>query len=261
MEIGRFQPAWTARGSITDPEIYLDTPLIEPARVVARPTRLDLFDGIASLFFDGPQYVPITLTPQDVFPHDALRYFLIYQTRVNYNILHRGTAHLLPPPSTEVRFDLMRANGAIGEPQGITISAETLEAFLRVGSHELDLAIAYYLVGCDQPQYFLIEYYKAMEVIENVFGGEGNAIDALKPHGVVPSSFKTVKRLRERPASPAQCRKTCAEARSRSESNRCSQAVGRTSISRNIPGISARSKTSNRRLLLLSADPTTLGAC
>jgi hypothetical protein len=74
------------------------------------------------------------------------------------------------------------------------VAKETIEDFLLFDTYELNLAIVYYLLGCDQPQYFLIEYYKVLEVIENVFGGERNAIDALAPYGVVSAAFKAIKR-------------------------------------------------------------------
>jgi hypothetical protein len=46
------------------------------------------------------------------------------------------------------------------------------------------------LIGCDNPRYFLIEFYKAVEVVTKVFGGEDEFLKSLKPYGVAKSKFK-----------------------------------------------------------------------
>jgi hypothetical protein len=80
------------------------------------------------------------------------------------------------------------------KPHAITIPKLELEDLLRVCTRELYLSIAYYLVGCENVRYFLIEFFKSLEVIENAFGGEARAISALTQYGVVPSEFKRLKR-------------------------------------------------------------------
>jgi hypothetical protein len=193
------RPVWKAHHAITDPEFFLDTPLLlggennEPT-IVREPTRLELFKGAVTLEFDKATYAVHVTTAPTIFPHDALRYFLTYQSRVEYNMIFPGAIARAATPSDHVTFHLTR-NGPTweGTPHEITITQETLEAFLQHFTYELNLALAYYLIGCDQPRYFLIEFYKAIEVIANTFSGEHKAINALKEHGVIPTDFKKVK--------------------------------------------------------------------
>ena len=101
-------PRWVSSGAITDPEFFLTIQVGEEPRIVETPTRMDLFNGSVILIFDGGCYYCHT-NPSAAFPHDALRYFLTYQTRVNYNVIypHLGNLHATPT-SDEVTFTISR---------------------------------------------------------------------------------------------------------------------------------------------------------
>jgi hypothetical protein len=76
----------------------------------------------------------------------------------------------------------------------IHISQRELVDFLSVLNPALYYALGFYLRGCENPSYVLVEYYKAVEAIRHVFGGEGPFLDALKPFGVVRDEYKTFAR-------------------------------------------------------------------
>ena len=198
---GQLLPAIKASGAILDPEIVLGTSAFgDDPPVVMHDTRLDLFGGQVVLLFTGSKFIPLTIPePQDRFPYYPLWYFINYRSRVNYIIvtpdrLVRDPASL--SASTTVTFTLRRLvevtrEEAIAgethqfwhyetEVHEISIDVRELEDLLQLCTPQLHLAIAYYLIGCEHPRYFLIEFFKAVEAIENAFGGESAAIDELR---------------------------------------------------------------------------------
>lgn len=66
---------------------------------------------------------------------------------------------------------------------------------MRVLNEPLHYAIAFYLIGCENLRYFLVEYYKAVEAIENELGGERRCLDILSPHGVDRATVKEFKAM------------------------------------------------------------------
>jgi hypothetical protein len=203
-----------ASGAIVDPEIVLGAIAFgDDPPVVAQDTRLDLFGGQVVLLFTGSKFIPLTIPePQDRFPYYPLRYFITYRSRVNYNIVMPERLALDPSlvsASTTVTFkmrrlvEVTREETIAGETQRfwhdeteaheVSIGLQELEDLLRLCTPQLSFAISYYLIGCENPRYFLIEFFKAVEVIENAFGGESAAIDALREWGMVRADFKKLK--------------------------------------------------------------------
>jgi hypothetical protein len=72
-----------------------------------------------------------------------------------------------------------------------SVSVSAFIDFLRTLNDTLHYALAFYLIGCENTRYFLVEYYKAVEVIENTLGGERSCIDLLGPFGVDKATLKT----------------------------------------------------------------------
>lgn len=211
-------PKWIATvqasGSILDPEFVLEsTHWPSEPRVVECDTRLDLFGGQVVLFFSGARLVPFLPEPHESFPYHPLINFLVYRSRVNYNIIHpeRMTEFPSVEPSQKVTFALSRfvqikreetRQGRVEHywhyetvPAPITVAAEEFEDLLSLCTFELYLALTYYLIGCENPRYFLVEFYKALESIEVAFGGEAKATEALKPYGLEKAHFKGLKNL------------------------------------------------------------------
>ena len=181
---------WEARRSITDPEFVLDTVVGDNKHNIVTPaTRLDLFNGRIVLVFDGPTYTPrIVPEPLEEFPHFPLRYFITYNTRIDYNVVFPEWHHEaspLPVPGDRVSFHLSRMvtrktpeghQYGEREPCTITLTKQLLENFLRFYDAALYLAIVYYLVGCENPRYFLVEFFKAVEVITHTLGGNNEPL-------------------------------------------------------------------------------------
>lgn len=212
---GQLLPAIKASGAILDPEIVLEAVAFgDDPPVVAQDTRLDLFGGQVVLLFTGSKFIPLTIPePQDGFPYYPVWYFIKYRSRVNYNVVTPEWLALDPASlaaSTTVTFtvrrlvEVTREETISGqthrfwpyetEAHAISIGVRELEDLLRLCTPQLYLAIAYYLLGCEHPRYFLIEFFKAVEVIENAFGGESAALGALMEWGVVRAEFKKLKR-------------------------------------------------------------------
>lgn len=196
-----------ASGSLPDPELTLPSSTWpEKPNAVEADSRLDLYGGRVVLFFSGARFVPFLPEPHAQFPYYPLWYFLMYRSRVHYNVIF--PEYLPEPPEivrvNEVVFSLRRRVKVMSEdnrswhydttPNPVAVSVDEFEALLRCCTFELYLALAYYVIGCENVRYFLVEFYKALEAIENAFGGERQAIDALRPHGLAAASFKQLKR-------------------------------------------------------------------
>ena len=80
-------------------------------------------------------------------------------------------------------------------PTKLEISKFKLEYFLSVIRWELYLAISYYLLGCQNIEYFLIEFYKSAEVIKNYFGSDKNLKSCLGPYGLNFNAYKKFKQV------------------------------------------------------------------
>lgn len=178
---------------------------------ITPPGRVELEEHNLRLFFQNDEVV-------FVFTGDSLalrylvspiRYFLTYRTFINYNLIAPATNPLDNSAFDEVdrirfkvqhivRVETERQEGDkvikgfyhTGEDEWLEVAADSLAQYLRVLNPTLYYALAFYLIGCDNPRYFLVEFYKAVEVITNVFGGEKEFLKSLKPHGVTKSKFK-----------------------------------------------------------------------
>jgi hypothetical protein len=171
--------------------------------------------------FSGSRFIPLTIPePREQFPYYPLWYFLKYRSRVNYNIVTPERLALTPAAlstSTTVTLalrrlvEVTREELIVGERRQfrhyeteaheISIDVRELEDLLRLCTPQLYLAIAYYLMGCEHPRYFLIEFFKAVEVIENAFGGE-RAYWRTERVGRSPGAIQESEAICERPERP-----------------------------------------------------------
>ena len=153
-----------------------------------------------AFFFTGDTTAPRYLI-------NPIQYFVTYRTFINYNAI--GFAGTRPASGTLSEPDIVRfkverivrveaddAAGAgklIHDEGGETwleLATASFAEYLRVLNPTLYYALAFYLIGCENPRYFLVEFYKSVEVITNAFGGQEALLDALKPHGVRRAEFK-----------------------------------------------------------------------
>ncbi|MFQ5931784.1 MAG: hypothetical protein ACE5MM_05220 [Nitrospiraceae bacterium] len=202
-----------ASGSILDPELELVAPTFggEPI-AVANETRLDLFDGQIVLLFSGSRLVVFVPEPRDKFPYYPFIYFLMYRSRVHYNIISPDWQSFPEAiaATSEVVFSLERLIQRSREevldgvsrrvtwqeavPYQLAMTARELEDLMTLCTPQLYLALAYFLIGCENRRYFLVEYFKAVEAIEGAFQGESGLLETLASHGVVAADYKRLKR-------------------------------------------------------------------
>ncbi len=178
---------------------------------ITSPCRVEFEEHDLTLFFQNDEVLFIfagdSLAPRYLV--DPIRYFLTYKTFISYNLI--GSAS---NPSDDSAFDKVdrirfkvqriirqeteRREGDkvikgfyhVGKDESLEIAVNSIAQYLRVLNPTLYYALAFYLIGCDNPRYFLIEFYKAVEVITNVFGSEDEFLKSLKPYGVTKRKFK-----------------------------------------------------------------------
>jgi hypothetical protein len=164
-----------AKDVITDPELVSAwfmrriSPSEPDPNFVPIETRLDLLDGKIILYFSGARFVLYVPESQEQFPFYPLHYFLIYRSKVHYNIFYPPHGRELPnewgppnlTPSSEVTFHMQKR--LIGryeaEPCTVVVTCQELEDVLTLCTPYLYFALAYYLIGCENLRYFLIEFY------------------------------------------------------------------------------------------------------
>jgi len=180
-------------------------------REITSPCRVELEELDLRLFFQNDEVVFVftgdSLTPRYLV--NPIRYFLTYQTFINYNLIGPATNRLDDSTFDEVdriqfkveriiRVETERQEGDkvikrfynTGKDEWLEIAVDSITQYLRVLDPTLYYALAVYLIGCDNPRYFLIEFYKAVEVITNLFGSDREFLKSLNPYGVTKSKFK-----------------------------------------------------------------------
>lgn len=80
------------------------------------------------------------------------------------------------------------------EPFMLELERKAIEDFLKFSNYELEVAIYYYLNGCERQEYFLIEYYKCLETIRNYFGNKKEMGKKLRPYGLSLKAYDRLKR-------------------------------------------------------------------
>jgi hypothetical protein len=139
---------------------------------------------------------------------DHLVNFLIYKSRINYNWYgkYHGadvssfSACAEAGPIIAFRLERMvwkgikKAEGRFvcedSEPCLLEVDRAEFETFDKLIDRTLAVAIAYYLIGCENPRYFFVEFYKCLEVVEREFGGQRKMGKALAPHGFTEKMSK-----------------------------------------------------------------------
>lgn len=201
-----------ATGVILNP--WYDLPIVirsdrDTRPEITSPTLVDLSAHGLELLFERDEmaFFFTSETPAARYLINPIRYFVTYRTFINYNAI--GFAGKRPDPDTvpeadRVRFRLQEivrverdnpsGEGKLihheGRDKALEVSVASLVEYLRILNPTLYYAITFYLIGCENHRYFLVEFYKAIEVIRNAFGAEDTFLEALKPHGVARSAYK-----------------------------------------------------------------------
>lgn len=145
---------------------------------------------------------------------EAVRFFLIYHSFINYNVVSPGFR--LPDSSKYDEVDLIKfqvkriklpnieckEGESLNkypyyrcENESLEVSIDSLAHYLDVLNPTIYYALAFYLIGCDNQRYFLVEFYKAVEVILNSFGGKAKFLKSLEPYGIKKKKFSEFGKL------------------------------------------------------------------
>jgi hypothetical protein len=170
---------------------------------------VDLTAHGIELFFEHDEMAFFFLddTPSAGYLINPIRYFVTYRTYVNYNAIGFASSRPEGPTLTEaecVRFKLQEivrverddpaGPGTLVHHEGreawVELPVASILQFLRVLNPTLYYAVTFYLIGCENHRYFLVEFYKAIEVIKNAFGSQAAFLDALQPHGVTRAAYE-----------------------------------------------------------------------
>lgn len=174
---------------------------------IAPRSKMSLLNGDLTLIFDDTK---VCFRGSDNWTLDirAVVYYLAYRTFLNCNCLmfeEEGPQNT--PEVDEVAFNLHRyvkkfveRNGdhvayMDTEPCEIVLKRKDIEDYLAVIDQTAWCAICYYLLGCQTQRYFLVEFYKCLEVVKNHFGNEKTMKEVLEPHGFLSSAYRKVKKL------------------------------------------------------------------
>jgi hypothetical protein len=174
---------------------------------ITERSKMTIFDGEIVIIFDDNK-VSVRQYSNRQLDDRAVVYYLIYKTFLNYNCLlpEKESTEFTPEVNT-VSFKLHRyitkhveENGKTisyidTEPCEIVLNKKDITDYLMVIDDTILNAICYYLLGCDTQRYFLIEFYKCLEVIKSHFGKEKEMIGALKPHGFLRQVYKEANKL------------------------------------------------------------------
>lgn len=141
---------------------------------------------------------------------DPLLSYISFESFLNYNISSAtviSDADINQLPEVErILFNLGRivrkeAQTATGrsfwydcEPCQLVVEKKEIGDFLDIINIPLFAAIYYYLTGCANSEYFLIEFYKSIEAIRNYFKNEDTMKQKLKPFGFNTTDFKKLKK-------------------------------------------------------------------
>lgn len=202
-------PPSAAVGMTFEIESRPEPPLTKLARMSFPSIKLDLLFDNDKLTYLAPCADQVTRDQYSL--ADLLTQFIMFKTLMNYNIVwpldpNDTNRWSEAPESESVSFNLCRAvkkpfedEQSKGwypdfEPHQTVFTRKDMETYASVVNYELALAICYYLRGCDNAEYCLVEWYKVLEVVRHYFGGEQKMKKALSPYGFDIAAFKKMTR-------------------------------------------------------------------
>lgn len=180
-----------------------------PFRVELPKYGIKLFfrdDKLAFVFTDDSSARDYLINP--------IRYFLAYRAFINYNLFGpfrkaldedafeqvetiRFKVERIVRVETEeqVGGETVRGFYHDGQEAWIEISLDALIQYLNILNPSLYYALSFYLIGCQNLRYFLIEFYKAVESIKHAFGNQNGLLQSLGTYGVKRRRYKEFTKL------------------------------------------------------------------
>ena len=174
---------------------------------IAERSKMTIFDGGIVLVFDD-NTVSIHQSGEQQWDERVIVYYLSYKTFLSYNWLSASEKNSKSfSEVNSVSFNLHRYISKYSEETGKTFSyidtepckiilnQKDISDYLTMLDNAIMYAICYYLLGCDTQRYFLIEFYKCLEVIKNHFKNENEMKKELVPHGFNCQIYDEMKKL------------------------------------------------------------------
>ncbi len=151
-----------------------------------------------------------------------LENFIIYKSRVKYHgYMNQFSPEVAsfdacPEVDRAVTFNVFRLTGEQGikrledntrvalgmEPYRLEVDRTFFDEFDKLIDRSLEMSLIHFLDASENPKYFLHEYYKCMEGIENSFGGEKPMLNALQPYGFTNKMLNELNRTANNPRQP-----------------------------------------------------------
>jgi hypothetical protein len=218
MKYKKFNIAWSADRTILN-SVYdfpFDRRVIsfseeeksEHKSIITTKSKLTILYEKLTLLFDDNKVI-IRQHDTQQWNDFTLIYYLIYKTFIHYNCTTPVEQENISTvrDTNEIIFRLERyvkksivENGRTGfymdtEPCDLVLNKQDIIDYLHVVDETVWLALCYYLLGCDTFRYFLVEFYKCLEVVRSHFGNEKKMKDALQTYGFRQSSYEETKKL------------------------------------------------------------------
>lgn len=184
--------------------------IVEPCKISLPRYRLIIMFNDDEIIFFKHSNKKISQKYYDLI-HSLLS-FIIFKTFMHYNLYSHSTSNKLNALLEEVPdLDIIKFNlgkivkKEVGgklekgfyydvEPYSLLLKKQDIEDFLSVLNINLNLAIYYYLNGCYNIRYFLIDYYKSIEAIRNYFKNEKVMKEKLRPYNLNWKNYNKLKR-------------------------------------------------------------------
>lgn len=145
--------------------------------------------------------------------------FITFKTYINYNLYSHPNSKSkalldIAPEVKSISMNLgqwqkKEHEDEIGKgfsyeivPYVLTLERQEIEKFLEFINSNLYLSICYYLIGCENIRYFLIEYYKSIEVISNYFANENKMKQKMAPYGFNKNDYNKLKKYANNELEP-----------------------------------------------------------
>jgi hypothetical protein len=181
---------------------------LEDAPNITSPCYVSLDRSKLKLFFQCDEIIFVFVgdSMAQRYLVDPIRNFITYKTFINYNLIYpaedpseKGTYG----ETALVRFKVehiqyLKTDKRLHyskKDEYIEVTKDELIHYIQCNDWTLYNSIVFYLRGCNNIDYMLVEFYKSVEFIKKKFGNENKFIEALQVYGVKKKDYKNFGRI------------------------------------------------------------------